>query len=170
VFAWACIIAAAIMTIALVITALHHAYLETPYVRTSRALAKAMAELAGIGPHDHVYDLGAGDGSILLEAKRMQPGIRATGIEIVPMVWLLGWLRTRTKGIRFLLRDACKTNVSDASVVFLYMTPHMLKRMEHTFATLKPGAKVVSRAFHLGGKTPAEQRTVRGTTLFLYRW
>lgn len=168
--AWSLLILAIILTVGLLITALHHLFLMTPYIRTSRSLARAMAEFAGLQPQDHVWDLGAGDGSILLEAKKLQPGIRATGVEIVPLVWLLGWLRTRARGMKFLWKDARHVRLGDADVVFLYMTPHMIAQLQHVLSGLKKGARVVSRAFHIPGKTPAEERTVNGAKLLLYRF
>ena len=169
-FAWVCIGLASIITLGLIITVLHHLLLETPYVPTSRPIAHAMADFVGLEPGHSVYDLGAGDGSILLEAKKLQPKIHATGVEVVPLVWLLGWLRTRTKGIKFLLKDARKVNLKDADVLFLYMTPHMLKELTPVLSTMKKGSRVVSRAFHLPGRTASEERIHNGTKMFLYRF
>lgn len=169
-FAWVCIGLATLLTVGLVITVVHHWMLETPYVRTPTHVARAMVNVVGLEPGHSVYDLGAGDGSILLEARRVQPKIRATGVEVVPLVWLFGWLRTRAKGIKFLLRDARNMNLNDADVLFLYMTPHMLKELTPVLGTLKKGAKVVSRAFHLPGRTPDAERTEHGAKMFLYRF
>lgn len=168
--AWSLLILAIALTVGLLITALHHLFLMTPYIRTSRSVARAMAEFAKLQPHDQVWDVGAGDGSILLEAKQLQPGIQAIGVEVVPLVWLFGWLRTRARGIRFLLKDARHVHLGDADVVFLYMTPHMIGQLRPVLNELKQGARVVSRAFHIPGKTPAEERTVNGSKLLLYRF
>ncbi len=168
--AWVYIGLATLLTVGLIITVIHHWILETPYVRTSKSVARSMATFVGLEPGHSVYDLGAGDGSILLEAKSLQPKIHATGVEVVPLVWFLGWLRTRAKGIHFLLKDARKVNLKDADVLFLYMTPHMLKELTPVLGTLKKGAKVVSRAFHLPGRTPDAERTEHGAKMFLYRF
>ncbi len=170
ILAWVLLLAVIIILVVLIATMLHHLMLGTPYVRTSTRIARVMAAMAKLQPGERVYDLGAGDGSILIEAKRQVPGIHAIGVELVPLIWLLGWLRSRIRGITFLRKDARHVHIADANAVFLYMTPKALREMEPVFRTLQKGARVVSRAFHLPGRTPDEERVAGNTKLFLYRF
>lgn len=165
---WFLIAVATILIVGLLATVVQHAVLRTPFVRTSRKIAREMVTLAQLQPGEVVYDLGAGDGTILMEAVKMVPRIRAIGIECVPVIWFFGFLMTRGQGIRFRLSDARKVTISDADVVFLYMTPHALTELEPVLNTLKPESRIVSRAFRLPHRVPSDERVVDSVKFFLY--
>lgn len=167
-FAWSLLLIAILITAGLLVTAVHHLALRTPYVRTSPRLARAMISLAQVRPGDEVWDLGAGDGSVLLEAKKQIPAIIAVGVEVVPAIWFLGWLRTRAHGITFLLKDARRVDLSTATVVLLYMTPHMLGELMPALRRVPKGTRIVTRAFRLLGQSATEEKNVDGATLYLY--
>lgn len=166
-----------LLVIAVVVTAAMHLVLGVPYVPTSRWVAREMAKAAELRKGDIVYDLGAGDGVLLIEAMRTRPDIRAVGCELVPTVWLLGYLRSRFSGrrIEFRLGDALSQDLREADVVLLYVTPVLLKKLAPKLrAELKPGARIISHAFTLPGFPHGERleisRGPRSAVLHRYRW
>ncbi|MCF6277319.1 MAG: class I SAM-dependent methyltransferase [Anaerolineales bacterium] len=123
-----------------------------PWVPTEKRRIRKALEMADIRPDDVVYDLGAGDGRVLLTAIKDFGAARGVGIEISPAHLLLADLRARSNGSRrrVTLRreDFFKAEMRDADVVFLYLTPNQLSRIQaHLAAQLQPGARVVSISF-----------------------
>ena len=117
-----------------------------PFVPTPMAAVKIMLEAAGRKPGQIVYDIGCGDGRIVYLAAK-DYGVRGTGLELSPIVYLLARLRHffwRSKaGIK--LGNFNWQDFSDADVVFCYLTPDVLTKLEHKLqAELKPGSRVVS--------------------------
>ncbi|MDO8803441.1 MAG: class I SAM-dependent methyltransferase [Elusimicrobiota bacterium] len=117
-----------------------------PFVPTPMAAAKRMVEAAGLKPGDIVYDLGCGDGRVVYLAAK-EYGVKGTGFELSPIVYLLARLR------HFLWRSEARIkfgsfyrqDLSDADVIFCYLTEDILKTLEHKLkAEMKKGARVVS--------------------------
>jgi len=117
-----------------------------PFVPTKNAPADAMIRLAGIKKGDTIYDLGSGNGKLLLLAARK--GAKAIGYEINPILVLLSNLRgARTKWKNFWGAD-----IHDADVIFIYLLPWKMKRLADKLKReLKPGATVVSNSFIFPG-------------------
>ncbi len=141
------------------LTFLIHLWWGVPYVPTPMPIVRAMVQAAKLQPGETVYDLGAGDARLLIEAKRSQSGIRAVGFEVVPTIWLLGILRIVLSRVRvnFRCRSLFAQNLSDADVIFLYLSPSMMKRLEQKFdAELAPGTRVISNGFFFKGREPRE--------------
>jgi precorrin-6B methylase 2 len=164
-----------LLVIALIVTAAMHLALGVPYVPTPRWVAREMVKAAELRKGDIVYDLGAGDGVLLIEAMRTRPDIRAIGCELVPTIWLLGYLRCLFSGrrIEFRLGDALSQDVREADVVLLYVTPVLLKKLAPILrAQLKPGARVISHAFALPGFPQGERLKIErgGRTAVLHRY
>jgi hypothetical protein len=159
------------------VTVLMHAFLRVPYVPTSRWIAKEMIKAAKLKGHEHVYDLGAGDGRLLMMAKRRYPGIRAVGCEIVPTVWCMGIINRfflRSK-VELYLRSALEQDIRDADVLLLYLTPTFLAKLTPKFTQeLKKGTRIVSHAFKIPGLEPKEQIRIksrfRRALLNVYEW
>lgn len=125
--------------------------------------------------NETVFDLGAGDGRILLAVKKRFPGVTAVGCEIAPTVWLLGKLRLLGSGVRLHLKSALREDVRSADVVLLYLFPHLLRALAEKFdRELKPGTLVVSQTFAFPGRVPLEVRRARGLTgevsVYCYYW
>jgi len=107
-------------------------------------------QLANLQSGETLYDLGAGDGRILLVAAN-EFGAQAVGIEIGPVQCLLGWLKIWLSGNRRRVRMRCgdffKSDISAADVVFVYATSSQTSRLPPLLERqLKPGARVVSVA------------------------
>ena len=87
-----------LVTLLVVVTSLAATFLwsivvRVPAVPTPMSVVREMVAIGNLQPGDRVVDLGAGDGRLLIEAKRSCPGIHARGCEIVPTVWLIGQIR-----------------------------------------------------------------------------
>lgn len=171
------IIGMLLLIVMIVITALGHLWVATPFVPTATKVAEAMIDCAEFKGNETVYDLGAGDGKILIHAKRRFPGVTAKGYEIALGVWLFGLIRiflSRT-GVKLFWRDALKQNLHDADVIFLYLMPHMMRRCAEKFdRELMPGTKVISHAFRFHDRKTVAQHLIpvgRSTKkVFVYEW
>lgn len=121
-------------------------FTPTPYNKVSLAM-----ELAEVGPHDRVYDLGCGTGIALEEAKKR--GASVVGIEIEPIRWLTARLRVR--GVKIKLGNMFKIPLKDATVIFIFQYPNVNERLKKKFVKeLKPGTRVVSYMWEIKGWKP----------------
>lgn len=119
-----------------------------PWWRTSGRIARAMCKLARVGKKDAVYDLGSGDGTALITAAS-EYGARGVGIEIDPLRAYVSMTRIRLERvddkIKVLQKNFFDVDISDASVIFVYLVPKALHRLKPKFSSeLKPGTRIVS--------------------------
>ena len=171
------IVGTAALIATIVVTTIYAFVARVPYVPTPRRVIQSMIDLARLQGSERVFDLGAGSGSILIAAKRKHPSIEATGIELSPLVWLLGRAKIFLSGmqIRFLRTNVFKTDVSDADVIFLYLFPSIMVDMEDKFdRELRPGTVVISHAFPFNRREPQETLKVSHwsgkKTVRRYQW
>ena len=142
------------------------------FVPTPQDVVDAMLKLAKVSANDVVYDLGSGDGRIPITAARTY-GARGVGIDIDPQRIKEATENLKTSGmgdrVRFLNQDLFTTNISEATVVTLYLLPSLnLKVMPKLNAELKPGTRVVSHAFDMGDIKPVQTQNVNGRTIYLW--
>ncbi len=162
------LIALSLITVAvaaLALTVFMYLVSGVPYVPTPKRIAEEMVKLSGLRAGETVVDLGAGDGRVLVTAKKMYPSVIARGCELVPTIWLFGklYLFFKRADVRLRLGDAFKEDVRDADVVLLYLMPEMNAELVSKFdRELKPGTRVVSRTFKIAGKEPKEERVIPG--------
>jgi hypothetical protein len=121
-----------------------------PWVPTREGRIRKALQLAELQPDETLFDLGAGDGRVLLIAAQ-EFGAGAVGIEVGPIQCALGWLRILLSGIRHQDQMRCgdfyKADIHDADVVFVYLTSTQTTRLaEKLEQELRPGARVVSIA------------------------
>ena len=142
---------------------------EVPYVPTPMDVVDRMLVLAEIKSGDVVYDLGSGDGRIIIEAAKRY-GVRGVGIEIDPD--LVAKARNNAfkehmeNLVEFRAQDALTVNVSEATVVTLYMLPEFNAKLRPTFdRQLRSGARVVSHDFEIAGWTPVRTEQIKGDLL-----
>ena len=133
---------------------------EIPFVPTPIEVVDKMLELAEVKKGDVIYDLGGGDGRIVIRAAKKY-GARAVGIEMDSM--LLEKARNDAKAagvshlVKFRSEDALNANISQATVVTLYMLPWFNEAMKPSFKKyLKPGARIVAHDFGIDGWKPDE--------------
>jgi precorrin-6B methylase 2 len=140
---------------------------EVPFVRTTPEVIDRMLELARVKPGDVVYDIGSGDGAIIIYAAKKY-GVRAVGIEIDQDLVL----KARDNAFRekvehlveFRAQDAFTADVSPATVVMLYMLPEFNAKLRPMLERqLKPGSRVVSHDYPIEGWVPDRVERVPGT-------
>lgn len=122
-----------------------------PWIPSSRSAVRNMLDLAEIQPDERVYDLGCGDGRIIIAAAQ-QYGARAVGIELDPLRVLWCRMRVRALGLQDRIEvkrgDLFQENLSEADVVICYLLPETTERLQDKLlAELKPGTRVVSNTF-----------------------
>ena len=142
-----------------------------PFVPSPQVVVDKMIELAGVKKGDVVYDLGSGDGRIVIAAAKR--GARAVGFEIDPE--LVGESRANIKkaGVQDLAeirnQDILTVDLSPASVITMYLLPDVnLKLKPNLLSQLKPGSRVVSHSFDMGDWKPDRIERVEGRTIYLW--
>lgn len=145
--------------------------LDVPYEPTPPEVVRAMVELADVRPGDVVYDLGCGDGRIVIEAARR--GARAVGVDLDPRRIAEARENARAAGVldRVELRegDLFQTDVRPATVVMLFLWPHVnLQLRPRLLAELRPGARIVSHWHDMGDWRPDRTIEVAGRPVYLW--
>jgi SAM-dependent methyltransferase len=127
------------------------------YVPTPQAVVDKMLELAEVKPGDVVYDLGCGDGRIVVTAAKKY-GVKAVGFDIDPQRVKEARENVRTNNVGHLVTiheaDVFTLDLREASVVTLYLLPQLNVRLMPQLAQLKPGSRIVSHDFDMNGATP----------------
>ncbi len=128
-----------------------------PYVPTPRKRLQTMITFAGITRGERVYDLGCGDGRLVIAAARK--GARAIGYELSVPLFLFATIRSlfqRNATIRF--GNFWTKDFSSADVIFCYLLIDAMQNLEKTlWPTLKPGCRVISNTFRMKGVKPAKE-------------
>jgi len=142
------------------------------FVPTPQEVVDAMLKLAKVTKNDVVYDLGSGDGRIPITAAKTY-GARGVGIDIDPqrIKEATENLKNAAVGdrVKFLNQDLFTTDISEATVVTLYLLPSLnLKLMPKLNKELKPGTRIVSHAFDMGDAKPVETLNVNGRTVYFW--
>lgn len=145
---------------------------DVPYVPTPRPVVDRMLEMAEVDSNDVVYDLGSGDGRIVIRAAETY-GSRGVGIEIDPERVEEARKNAREAGVQDLVefrqKDLFTSDISEATVVTLYLLPNVnLELRPMLFEQLRPGTPVVSHGFDMGEWEPEATDTVNANTV--YRW
>ena len=131
-----------------------------------------MLKLAKVGKDDVVYDLGCGDGRIVIEAAKRY-GVRAVGIDIDPQRIAEARANAKkagvTKLVEFRLADLFQADLRPATVVTLYLLPSLnVKLMPKLRAELRKGARIVSHDFEMGDWKPDRSVDVNGRAVYLW--
>ena len=136
---------------------------EVPFVTTPDRVALAMLEIADVGPNDRVIDLGSGDGRIVVLAAK-QFGARGLGVEIVPELVRQSRLNAQQAGVaqraEFREEDLFKTDLSDASVITMYLLPEVNLQLRPALLALEPGTRIVSHDWDMGDWPPDRTLTI----------
>jgi SAM-dependent methyltransferase len=153
-----------------------HPAADVPFLVTPHEIVEQMLRLARVGPHDVVYDLGSGDGRVVIAAAR-DFGARAVGVEIDDRLVSRSREYARREGVAdrvsFVEQDFFRTDLSTATVVTLYVTREINLRLRpKLLAELRPGARVVSFNFDMGDWEPAAmiRVDVSGRAVPVFLW
>ncbi len=127
-----------------------------PYVPSPQSVVADMLRYAEVGPNDFLIDLGSGDGRIVLTAAKVF-GARGFGVEIKEELVKLANEAAQKEGVadrvKFLKQDLFKTDISQATVVTMYLLPDTVNMLKEKLLTeLKPGARIVSHDYPLSGR------------------
>jgi SAM-dependent methyltransferase len=149
---------------------------DVGFVPTPQEAVDKMLEVANIKKGERHYDLGCGDGRIVITAARKY-GARAVGVDIDPERIEEATANVKEAGVEDLVTirhaDIFQTDFSDADVVTLYLLPHLNVKLMPKLAELKPGTRIISYEFDMEGAKPAA--TFDGTTddgypYKIYKW
>ena len=150
--------------------------LDVPYVPTKEPIVDRMLQMANIKPGDVIYDLGCGDGRIVIAAAKRY-GIRGVGIDIDPQRIAEAQENAKKAGVadrvQFIQGDLFDADIKGASVVTLYLLPDVNMRLRpKLLSDLKPGSRIVSHNYDLGDWKPEQTAkiTVDGTEHVVYAW
>jgi SAM-dependent methyltransferase len=142
------------------------------YVATPLDVVDAMLKVANVKPTDVVYDLGCGDGRIVITAAQ-EYGARGVGVDIDPQRIKEATANAQLAGVsdkvRFIQADLFEATISEATVVTLYLLPSLNEKLRPKLMNeLKPGTRVVSHAFEIGDWKPEKELNVNGRRVYMW--
>lgn len=145
---------------------------DVAYVPTPPEVVRAMLELANVGKDDIVYDLGSGDGRIVIAAAR-DYGARGVGIDVNPRRIREAQENARKNGVsdrvKFIQGDMFVEDISEATVVTLYLLRELNLRLRpKLLSELAPGTRIVSQTFTMGDWKPDKTLQVHGKQVYYW--
>jgi SAM-dependent methyltransferase len=145
---------------------------DVRYEPSSPEVVREVLRLAGVGKRDVVYDLGCGDGRIVIAAAK-EYGARGVGIDIDPHRIEESIANAREAGVekrtRFMTEDLFETDIREATVVTLYLWPWInMKLRPKLMKELRPGTRVVSHYHDMGDWVPDRIVEVEGIKIYLW--
>jgi len=143
------------------------------YVATSAEIVDRMVDVARVRPGDVVYDLGCGDGRMVIAAAK-KFGTRGVGVDIDPDLVRVARANAKAQGVddlvTFKVEDLFDTDLREATVVMMYLLPEVNRRLKpKLFAELRPGARVVSHNWDMGPSWPPDREMHLGHEA-IYLW
>jgi SAM-dependent methyltransferase len=139
----------------------------TPYVPTPQITVDEMLRLAEVNDRDFVIDLGSGDGRLVITAAK-KFGARGLGMDIDENLVMESEENARQAGVservKFVRQDFFKADISQATVITMYLLPSVNMQLRPALLALKPGTRIVSHDFDLGDWPPDRKTTVRKNT------
>lgn len=147
-------------------------HLDVPYVPSPNAVVSGMLKLADVKKGDVVYDLGCGDGRIVITAAK-EYGAHGVGVDINPERVQEARANAKSAAVEELVRfeegDLFQANIGDATVVTLYLLPNVNVRLRpKLLKELKPGTRIVSHSFDMGDWKPDKEELVDGRHIYLW--
>jgi hypothetical protein len=137
---------------------------DVPFVPTPQVVVDEMLRAARVGPDDFVIDLGSGDGRIAITAAK-KFGARAMGVELDEHLIYQSEESARQSAVedrvKFLRQDLFKTDLSQATVITMYLLPSVNRRLRPRLLDLKPGTRIVAHDFDLEEWKPDQLTTIR---------
>jgi SAM-dependent methyltransferase len=137
--------------------------IDVPFVVTPDNVTREMLKLAGVTSSDYVIDLGSGDGRIVIVAAK-HFGARGFGVEIVPELVAKSRDNANKAGVasraEFRVQDLFATDLSQATVITMYLLPEVNLQLKPKLQALKPGTRIVSHDWDMGDWKPDRTITV----------
>lgn len=145
--------------------------LDVPYVPTSQNVVEAMLKLADVKKSDVLYDLGCGDGRIVVTAAKLH-GATGIGFDLDPQRIAEANENAKKAGVtgkvKFVKADLFETDLSGATVITMYLLPRVNMELRPKILALKPGTRIVSHAFDMGDWKPEKVEHIDGDTIYLW--
>ena len=146
--------------------------LDVPYVPTPMKVVDAMLDLAKVTKADLVYDLGCGDGRIVVRAAQ-RFGCRGVGVDLDPQRIVEARANAKNAGVahltRFEVGDVFDFDIAPATVVTMYLLPEVNLRLRpRLWKELAPGTRIVSHDFDMGDWTPVQRVEIDRSRIFLW--
>ena len=140
----------------------------SPYVIADKKLISRALKLAGLKKGEFFYDLGCGNGEVLIEAAKI--GAQATGFEIAPFFYWWARLRTaRYSNIKINYQNIFKADLTKADVIYCYLWPKMLEKLAPKFkGELKTGSRLISVGFPIENLDQEEQFRINRHKIYIY--
>jgi hypothetical protein len=151
----------------------HGQKLDVIFVGTPPNVVNEMLTLAHVARGDVVYDLGSGDGRIVISAVKDFGADRGVGIDLDPARTAEAIENARRAGVgdrvTFVTRDLFQSDFSEATVVAVYLLPEMLQRLLPKLRALRPGTRIVSHNYDMGSAWPPDDSLLVEDS-FVYLW
>ena len=145
--------------------------LDVPYIKTPSVVTERMLQVAEVGPDDYLIDLGSGDGRIPITAAEKY-GTRGLGVDLDPARTEEATAAAQAAGVAdklvFRTENLFDTDLSQASVISMYLFPEINLRLRPHLLKLKPGTRIISHAFHMDEWTPERHEVIDGRDIFLW--
>lgn len=145
---------------------------DVVFVPTPHEVVEKMLSVAKVTKDDVIYDLGSGDGRIVITAAK-KFGARGVGIDINPELVAQAKAAAADEGVSdrvtFIEGDLFEQDLSKATVITLYLLPALNLKLRPTLLKLKPGTRIVSHAFDMGDWKPERTENVDGRTVYFWR-
>jgi ribosomal protein L11 methylase PrmA len=165
-------LAGLLLLVAAVATAQSRPNLDVPYVPSPNVVVEGMLKLAAVKNSDTVYDLGCGDGRIVITAAKTY-GARGVGVDIDPERIREATENAKKAGVdnrvKFVEGDLFQADIKGATVVTLYLLPNVNAKLRpKLLRDLRPGTRIVSHSFDMEDWKPEKQETVDGRQIYLW--
>lgn len=162
-----------VLTLLLLATATINMFFRVPYVPSNPRAVRKMVKMARLKKGEIVYDLGCGDGRLLIEAERKN--VDARGYELAPIPFLLAQLQKlwNRSNVKIYAKNFFDSNLKDANVIFCYLGPETMAQLYKKLKKeCRKGTKIISNTFTIHGVKPvkvwAKSQTERTPSIYMY--
>lgn len=147
---------------------------DAPFVPVPSAILPEITKALGIRENSVVYDLGCGDGKVLMACASSQPKAKYVGYEISLAIFLLAWIRIlktkKSRSIKVFRKNFFGADFSKATHIFTYLMPKQMEKLEEKFEReLAPGTRLVTCSFPLKTREPSSTVDLERSELLLAR-
>lgn len=146
--------------------------LDAPYVPTPQPVVDTMLRIASVGTNDIVYDLGSGDGRLVISAVRDFGAKKGVGVDIDPVRIKEANANARGAGVAdrvtFHEKDLFRFDFTEATVLTMYLLPEMIAKLRPQLIAMAPGTRIVAHDFSIPDWEPEKTEQVGTATIYFY--